>query len=380
MITETRKLGRTALEVGVVGLGAEHLHNKPRKRVVSVIHEAIERGVNYFDLVFSFSDYRDNLGAAFRGRRDKVIIAGHIGCAETDGRYRRTRFVRECDVLFHDLLKRLETDYIDVLVIQFVDKEEDYEEIMRPHGLMELARRLQKQGKARAIGLSGHKIPVAIKAVRSGEIDVLMFPLNLAWDVVPGREKVLRACVEEQVGLVAMKVFAGGRIFRRKEGKSVTPVQCLHYALSQAGVSTAVPGVKNANELKRTLRFLEATDEEKDFSSVVSHYQEDLKGNCVYCNHCLPCPVGIDIGRKIQRLDRALAASSDGLKEDYQTRKRKRSFYFPSRIRSSTGESKDDSTHASACTECGVCMERCPFEVDVIYKMRQAAELSEEKA
>jgi predicted aldo/keto reductase-like oxidoreductase len=177
-----------------------------------------------------------------------------------------------------------------------------------------------------------------------------------------------------------MKIFAGGRIFRRKGGKSVTPVQCLQYALSQAGVSTAVPGVKNAGELKRTLRFLEATDEEKDFSAVVSHYQEDLKGNCVYCNHCLPCPVGIDIGRKIQRLDRALAASSDLLKEDYRTRRSKRNFYFPSRIRSTTGELKDHSTQAAACTECGVCMERCPFEVDVIHKMREAAELLEEKA
>jgi predicted aldo/keto reductase-like oxidoreductase len=144
-------------------------------------------------------------------------------------------------------------------------------------------------------------------------------------------------------------------------------------------VSTAVPGVKNANELKRTLRFLGATDEEKDFSSVVSHYQEDLKGNCVYCNHCLPCPVGIDIGRKIQTLDKTLATSSDGLKDDYKTHKRKRSFYFPSRIRSTTGELKDQSTRASACTECGVCVERCPFEVDVVSKMKQAAELSEKK-
>ena len=376
---KTRKLGRTGLKVSVIGLGTEHLHNKPRKTVVSVMHQAIDRGVNYFDLVFSFSDYRDNLGAAFKGRRDKVVIAGHIGCAETDGRYRKTRFVRECDILFHDLLTRLNTDYIDVLVLQFVDKEEDYQEIMKPRGLMELARRLQKEGKARAVGMSGHKIPVALKAVRSGEIDVLMFPLNLAWDVVPGREKILRACAEEEVGLVAMKVFAGGRIFRKKEGKSLTPVQCLHYALSQTGVSSAVPGVRSLYQLRETLRYLDATREDKDFSSVVRDFQEDLQGNCVYCNHCLPCPVGIDIGRTIQKLDKALAASSDGLSDDYETRKKKRSFYFPRRIRSTAGDRKDHSSHASACTECGVCVERCPFEVDVVSKMKQAAELSEKK-
>ena len=377
---ETRKLGRTGLEVGIVGLGTEHLHKKPRNTVVSVIHEAIDRGINYFDLVFSFSDYRDNLGAAFKGRRDKVIIAGHIGCAETDGRYRKTRFVKECDVLFHDLLKRLNTDYIDVLVLQFVDKEEDYEEIMKPHGLMELARRLQKHGKARAIGLSGHKTPVAVKAVRSGGIDVIMFPLNLAWDMVPGREEILQACNQEEAGLVAMKVFAGGRIFRRKESRSVTPVQCLHYALSQTGVSTVVPGVKDLAQLRKTLRYLDATREEKDFSSVVRDFQEDLTGNCVYCNHCLPCPAGIDIGRTIHKLDKTTAASSHRLKDDYKARRSKRSFYSPSRVRSTAGDPKDRSTEASACTECGVCMERCPFDVDVISKMKQAAQLFEAKA
>jgi predicted aldo/keto reductase-like oxidoreductase len=377
---ETRKLGRTGLQVGVIGLGTEHLHKKPRKTVVSVIHEAIDRGMNYFDLVFSFSEYRDNLGAALKGRRDKVIVAGHIGCAETDGRFRKTRFVRECDILFHDLLRRLDTDYIDVLVLQFVDKEEDYEEIMKPRGLMELARRLQNEGKARAIGLSGHKIPVALKTVRSSEIDVLMFPLNLAWDVVPGREEILQACAEEAVGLVAMKVFAGGRIFQKREGQHVTPVQCLQYALSQTGVSTVVPGVKSISELKEVLHFLEATKEEKDFGPVIRDFQEDLNANCVYCNHCLPCPVGIDIGRTIQKLDKALASSSDGLKDDYETRKKKRSFYFPGRIRTAVGSHKHHSSQSSACTECGVCTERCPFDVDVISKMKQAAELLETEA
>ncbi|UCB52508.1 MAG: aldo/keto reductase [Candidatus Zixiibacteriota bacterium] len=377
---ETRRLGRTGIDASVIGLGTEHLHKKPRKTVVSVIHEAIDRGVSYFDLVFSFSDYRDNLGAAFKGRRHKVVVAGHIGCAETDGRYRKTRFVRECDVLFHDLLKRLDTDHIDVLVLQFVDKEEDYEEIMKPHGLMDLARRLQKEGKARAIGLSGHKIPVALKAVKSGEIDVLMFPLNLAWNVVPGREEILQACVEEEVGLVAMKVFAGGRIFQKREGKSVTPAQCLHYALSQTGVSTVVPGVRNLNQLIETLRYLCATNEEKDFNSIVRDFQEDLEGNCVYCNHCLPCPAGIDIGRTIQKLDKILAASSDKLKTVHKTRSEKRSFYYPGRIRTARGDLEDHSGQASACTECGVCMERCPFGVDVISEMKKAAELLETKA
>ncbi|MCK4234265.1 aldo/keto reductase, partial [candidate division WOR-3 bacterium] len=74
-----RKLGKTGFDVSIIGLGTEYLNRKPRKNVVSVVHAAIDRGVNYFDLVFAFPDYRDNFGAAFIGYRDNVIIAGHIG-------------------------------------------------------------------------------------------------------------------------------------------------------------------------------------------------------------------------------------------------------------------------------------------------------------
>lgn len=68
--------------MGIVGLGTEYLHQRSRETVVSVVHEAIERGVNYMDFVFTFPEYLDHLGAALKGQRDKVIITGHLGAAE----------------------------------------------------------------------------------------------------------------------------------------------------------------------------------------------------------------------------------------------------------------------------------------------------------
>jgi len=120
---------------------------------------------------------------------------------------------------------------------------------------------------------------------------------------------------------------------------------------------------------------LEASDEEKDFSSIITEFQEDLKGNCVYCNHCLPCPVGIDIGRIIQMVDKAMYNISDDLKGDYKTLRKKINFYYPGRIRTSRSQFKGLSIKASECVECGVCMERCPFDVDVISKMKLAVKL-----
>lgn len=352
---KTRKLGKTGLDVGIVGLGTEYLYKRSRETVVSVVHEAIERGVNYLDLVFTFPEYLDHLGAALKGRRDKVILTGHLGAAEKHGHYRKTRDVQECEGLFSDMLSRLHTDRIDIVFLQFVDEERDYERVMGVRGLLELALRLQGEGKAGFIGLSGHSIPVALKSVRSGQIDVLMFPINLRSDAVSGEKELFHVCASQRVGLVAMKPFAGGKLLQKKGARSITPVQCISYTLSQIGVSTVVPGVKDVDELEAVLHFLDATNDEKDFSSIITDFQQSLKGECVYCNHCLPCPTVIDIGQTIRLLETAQYEFSDELRADYYAL----------------------SVKASACTECGSCMERCPFEVDVISKMQQAAQLFE---
>jgi hypothetical protein len=78
-------------------------------------------------------------------------------------------------------------------------------------------------------------------------------------------------------------------------------------------------------------------------------------GQCIYCNHCLPCPADIDIGRTIHLFDQAQAGFTPQMRAEYAA--------LPAR--------------ASDCTECGVCMERCPYEVDVPGKMRAAARLFE---
>jgi len=348
---KTRRLGRTHLDVGVIGLGTEYLVGAPRETVVSVVREAVERGVNYFDVLFSYPEYRDSLGAAFQGLRDRILIAGHIGPAETDGQYRKSRDITECEELFHDLLVRLHTDYVDVAVLQFVDEQDDYDAVMGSGGLLELARRFQREGKARFIGMSGHTVPVSQAAVESNRIDVLMHPVNMAGHIERGRADLLRSCAARDVGLVGMKPFKGGDLLR-----SASPVQCLDYALSQPGVSTVVPGVKNATELQQALHYLDATREERDFSTVLGEVSGTEKGSCTYCNHCLPCPVGINVGETLRLLAIAQQNGTNALGAEYESLREK----------------------ALECTECGTCMERCPFEVNVTLKMREVASLSQQ--
>jgi predicted aldo/keto reductase-like oxidoreductase len=156
------------------------------------------------------------------------------------------------------------------------------------------------------------------------------------------------------VALVAMKPYAAGVLFRENPSSIVlTPVQCLSYALAQPAVCTAVPGCKNVAEMRAALAFLEASEEEKDFSAINSNPLWKLKGSCMYCNHCLPCPVTIDIGAVTKLADTAAIGSIDSVRAAYGA--------LP--------------VKASACIECGDCVERCPFGVDVIASMNRAVTL-----
>ena len=375
-----RKLGRTGLNVGIVGLGAEYLEFEPESTVISVAHRAIDSGVNYIDLFMASPGVRDNFGRALRGRRQKVMIAGHLGAVMRGGQYCRSRDRVESLAYYEDLLRRLKTDYIDMLMLHFVEKQDDYDKVFGSGGLLELALKIKKQGKARFIGMSGHNVPTALQAVQGGHIDVLMFPVNPAFDTLPeemlpgvslkeildrqapsaadeavsARKTLYHVCAVQDVALVAMKPYAAGVLFRDNPSSIVlTPVQCLSYALAQPAVCTVVPGCKNVAEMQAALAFLDAADEEKDFSSIHRNPMWKLKGSCMYCNHCLPCPVGIDIGALTKLTDTAGLAMGGNVADDYES--------LPAK--------------ASACTECGVCMERCPFGVDVIANMNRAAAL-----
>lgn len=350
-----RRLGKLDREVSVIGLGTEYLVGRPRNTVEKVVHEAIARGINYIDILFTYPEYLNSLGAALKGRRDKVIITGHLGSAEKNDNYRKTRDVDECESLFLDILSRLRTDFVDIAILQFVSRGKDFREVMDPGGLLELALRLQQEGKVGLIGVSGHDVSVALKAARDDRIDILIFPINLTTDSLLREKNLFNTCVSEKVGLIAMKPFAGGKLLQLSNSRSITPVRCINYALSQIGVSTVIPGVKSVLELEETLQFLDATDEEKDFSSIIADLQQYSRGECVYCNHCLPCPVVINIGETMRLLDSAQRGVSPDLQTSYDVL----------------------STKASLCTECGACSKRCPFEVDVISKIRQAIELFE---
>lgn len=370
---EYRELGQTGLQVSAISLGTEFLLDQPPEVVVAVVREAVAGGINYFDLFWPHPAFRDKMGAAFEGYREQILLTAHIGCVDQGGQYALNREPERAEVFLQDYFQRCRTDYVDVLFLHNCNTQEDYDRLMGPGGLLELAGRFRREGQARFIGLSGHNVVTSRQAVESGQIDVLMFPINLTSQAAPGFHDLLDVCVAHRIGLVAMKPYAGGRLLRGQRvvavedyqmGRTetmggptrfettarITPALCLSFVLSQPGVCTTVPGCKNLEELAAALAYWQATEQERDFTAAAADFREYPAGQCVYCNHCLPCPVEIDIGRTLGLLDEAQGGLTAELREKYQALPQK----------------------ASDCVQCGDCVERCPFGVDVIARLEQA--------
>ena len=366
-----RQLGKTGLQISEISIGAEWLYKKKQEDVKVLVEEAITRGVNYFDIIFNFEPFLEQLCSGIKSSRDKVLLTHHLGSSEYKGKYRKTRSIGECRRNLERFLAIMETDHTDILFIHFVHTGKDYEKVLQKGGLKDLALELKKEGKARWIGVSTHHFEQAIEFAESGIADLVMTQINLANHGSPRRKEFLEACVSTGTGVIAMKPFAGGRLLRRdrtvtfpsyhtasqsirkkKVPPEVTTQRCLHYVLNLPGVSAVVPGVANLGELEDCLSYYSASEEEKDYSGLLKSFEEYKSGECVYCNHCLPCPSGIDIGPMIRLYEMKDYVGSDQLRKEYS------SFENP----------------AGSCSECGMCIERCPFDVDVITKLREIKE------
>ena len=377
-----RKLGKTGMLVSEISLGCEHLQGKDYNTVKTVIDRALDAGINYMDVFMSEPNVRTNIGKALKGRRDKVMIQGHIGSCWVDGQYKVSRDINECTEAFDDLLQRLGTDYIDIGFIHFVDKETDWDNLSESE-MMKYVLSLREKGIIRAIGLSSHNPVTAKKAIETGLIDVLMFSLNPAYDLVPkerdmtevfseviegkeqnfcdlklepARAELYRACEERGVAITVMKALAMGTLLSKERsplGIALTEAQCISYALDRPAVSSVVIGMQRMNDIEQAVDYYNKSEEEKDHSEVLASLgMFNAQGRCMYCNHCLPCPAKIDIASVNKYLDLVELDKrpADSVRQHYN----------------SLGNT------AKYCIECGACERRCPFDVTIVKRMKKA--------
>lgn len=376
-----RELGRTGLMVSEIGLGGEWLERHNTEEVKEIIDVCEKEGVNILDCWMSEPNVRSNIGLAIQGRREKWIIQGHIGSTWQNGQYVRTRDLAQVKPAFEDLLKRMQTDYIDLGMIHFVDTEEEFDEAFHSD-FMEYVRQLKRDGAIRHIGMSTHNPEIAKKAACQGEIEMLLFSVNPAFDmlppitniddyfvdsfdeslggIAPEREELYKLCEQKGVGITVMKGYAGGRLFDAQTspfGVALTPVQCLHYSLTRPAVAAVMVGFDTPQHVYAATAYETASEEEKDYASILAAAPSHAfsTGQCTYCGHCAPCPVKIDIAMVNKLYDLAT------MQEE-----------VPATVRAHYEQLK---ANASDCIGCRTCEGRCPFHVPIAERMQKAKEL-----
>lgn len=377
---QTRRLGKTGLQVSEIGFGAEWLERHPEEESVELIHHAADAGINILDCWMPDPKSRDIIGLGIRDDRAHWYIQGHLGSTWKNGQYYRTRDLIYVRPAFEDLLTRLQTDYIDLGMIHYVDSEEEWEQILHSDYLSYVME-LKKTGVIHHIGLSSHNPKVAVKAAESGFVEMILFSVNPAFDMLPASEDIdtmfterfdaglkgidaarahlYSVCEQNDVGITVMKGFAGGRLFDEKRspfGVCLTPVQCIHYALTRPAVASVMVGVEIVEQLEEALAYEGATAAERDYASVLAGAPKHAyMGQCTYCGHCAPCTVGINIALSNKFADLAEMAGE-----------------VPASV---AAHYKAIDVTAGACIACGDCEPRCPFDVPIIERMEKTEEL-----
>ena len=375
---KTRRLGKTNLQVSEIGFGGEWLERHPEEEGIALIEYASAQGINILDCWMADPKSRNIIGKGIHKNRDKWYIQGHIGSTWKDGQYYRTRDMAYVRPAFEDLLARLQTDYIDLGMIHYVDSEQEWEQIQHSDYL-DYIMQLKAAGTIRHIGISSHNPKVAMKAARSGYVEMILFSINPAFDMLPpsedmslyfadeyrsdvsgqidpARARMYALCAQRGVGIHVMKAYAGGRLFDARTspfGAALTPVQCLHYALTRPAVASVMVGCDTPAHVYAAAAYETASESDKDYASVLAAAPKHAYGGqCTYCGHCAPCPAGIDVAMVNNFTDLAAMQPEvpDGVRAHYLAL----------------------GATAADCIACGGCETRCPFHVPVIDRMAQA--------
>lgn len=353
---------RTKDKISVIGIGTGPIYEAPEREAVETLSYACEHGVNYVDFATAGAETFRYAGLAFASVRRELLYQVHFGANYETGEYGWTTDLDKVKGQIDWQLSQLNTDYIDFGMIHCLDSAGDWEQYQE-NGVLDYLLEMKKSGVVRHIGLSTHTPELAGRILDSGIVEQMMFSINPAYDYQHGeyaagsageRMDLYRRCEAEGVGISVMKPYSGGQLLDDRTspfGRALTKIQCLQYALDKPGVLTVLPGVRNLDEMKEALAWLEAAPKERDYSVLGTFTPKDVTGTCVYCNHCAPCPAGLNIGLINKYYD--LARIGDDMAADHYAKLER---------------------HASDCLHCGHCDRRCPFGVAQSRRMEEIRE------
>ncbi len=194
-----RKLGKTGEELSIIGFGGIVVMDETPGASSNIVSEAVDRGINYFDIAPSYGNAQERLGPALAPYRNRVFLA----CKAED----RTR--DGCRKQLENSLQLLKTDHVDLYQFHGVTKMAELDKILGPGGAMETMEAAKKEGKIRYIGFSVHSQETAVAAMNRYNFDTVLFPLSFVlWTQAKFGPQIVETARQKQVGILCLKSMA----------------------------------------------------------------------------------------------------------------------------------------------------------------------------
>jgi hypothetical protein len=318
------KFGKTGMTMSELGFGCIPIIRLDVDTAVQVLRRAFDRGITFYDTANAYRDSEDKIGRAFDGMRKKVVLATKTLRRDAKGAAQH----------IENSLRMLRTDYIDLYQLHQIAQEKDWNAVTAPGGALEAVVRAREEGKVRWIGVTSHSLPMALKLVRTGLFSSIQFPFNFIEEA--GKDELLPAARERGLGVLAMKPFAGGMI---------NNAGVVFKFLRQYPEVLPIPGYDSVESVEEVVSIYRkpnvVTPEDL---RLMDHYRAELgKEFCRRCEYCQPCPKGVMItmamGYRIIASRMSPAVSVEFARPAMESVK--------------------------LCDDCGICLERCPYELPI---------------
>ncbi len=332
---QRRILGKTGLEVSAVGFGGIPIMRLTEDQAVDVLRHALELGVNFIDTAAGYGDSQVKIGKAIAGRRDGLVLATKSGSA--------TRDDMQADI--DRARTEMQTDVIDLFQLHGVSME-SWQTISAPGGALEALLAAKDKGHVAHIGFTCHNVSTALTLADEPLMETVQFPFNLVTHE-PADELIPRARANN-LGFIVMKPMCGGQF---------DDADLAFKFLNRYPDLVAIPGIETAREIEQIVAVVESgatlTGEEADRADEI--VQRLGKMFCRRCGYCEPCPEGVPITTSVV---------FEGLAKR-----------FPTDL--GVKIAQGIVANAPKCTECGQCVDRCPYDLpipDLIKAAHVAAE------
>ncbi|MBP2640760.1 MAG: Aldo/keto reductase family protein [Firmicutes bacterium] len=328
-----RLLGKTGIEVTEISFGGLPIQRCNMEEAGVVLHAVLDAGINFIDTARAYTDSEAKIGCHLADRRKEYFLASKSMARDRAG------MAKDIDLS----LAAMKTNYIDLYQVHNIKGREDLDAVLAPGGALEALKEAQKAGKIGHIGITGHTISLLIEGLRTGEFSTVQVPFNCIEQ--QALEELFPLAKAMNIGRIVMKPLGGGQLEQ---------IDLALRFILEHDISTAIPGMDQIEQIQQNAaaseKFRPLSDQERQ--ELLQEAKILGPNFCRRCGYCMPCAVGIDIPTTfIFHLQYTRYGMKDAISKRYAT----------------------FSSKASDCIECGVCEERCPYDIPIRERMKQIA-------